>query len=99
MNKLQEVQVQITEMIKSDYPSPIFKVVDHNKMIFQFDNPSFHGESEIQIYDNDGDVIIFDGYGSTIDNNCDTVEKFMEDFKEVYELEKEQLIIHTSELF
>ena len=92
MSKLQEVQVQITEMIKSDYPNPIFKVVDHNKMIFQFDDPSFHGESEIEIYDNDGDVILFDGHGSTIDSNCETVEEFMNEFKEVYKLEQEMLV-------
>ena len=93
MSKLQEVQVQITEMIKSDYPNPIFKVVDHNKMIFQFDNPSFHGESEIEIY-NDGEdnVILFNGYGSTIDNNCQTVEEFMNEFKRVYKLEQEMLV-------
>lgn len=93
MINLQEVQVQITEMIKSDYPNPIFKVVDHNKMIFQFDDPSFHGESEIEVYkDPDGDVILFQGYGSTIDDNCQTVEEFMESFKRVYELEQEMLV-------
>ena len=93
MINLQEVQVQITEMIKSDYPNPIFKVVDHNKMIFQFDDPSFHGESEIEVYkDSDGDVILFQGYGSTIDDNCQTVEEFMESFKRVYELEQEMLV-------
>ena len=90
---LQEVQVQITEMIKSDYPNPIFKVVDHNKMIFQFDDPSFHGECEIEIYkDSDGDVILFQGYGSNIDDNCQTVEEFMESFKSVYALEQEMLV-------
>jgi hypothetical protein len=100
LQKLQEVQNQITEMIKSDYPKPIFNYSGGNRLEFQFDNPSFHGESEIGIYNNinpdDEEVILFEGYGSTIDNNCTTVEEFMNEFKKVYALEQEMLVEYVN---
>lgn len=100
MNKLQEVQKQITKMIKSDYPNPIFKHVDHNKMIFQFNDLSYHGGIEIEIYNEgeDIDIILDSNMGSTIDNNCQTVEEFMNEFKGVYKLEQEMLVEHTEQM-
>ena len=47
MNNLQQVQNAITEMIKSDYPNPIFSTRGHDVLIFQFDSESWNGEMEI----------------------------------------------------
>lgn len=80
MTNLQEVQVQITEMIKKDYPNPIFKVVNHDKMIFQFDAMSYHGEIEI--------IILKDGNLYMNAGNIECIgSQFMYDFKQVYKNE------------
>ena len=81
--KLQGVENQITEMIKSDYPYPIFKYTDRH-LEFQFDEMSYHGELYIELWD--GEV-----YMSTrrpVISDC-VGETFMETFKEVYQLEME----------
>jgi len=97
MNNLQQVQNAITEMIKSDYPKPIFKVVDHNKMIFQFDSESYNGEMEIYNVPNEG--IYLDGPYAFIQDSSETVDRFMNAFKDVYEQEQEQLQIYVNSMY
>ena len=82
--KLQGVENQITEMIESDYPYPIFKYTDRG-LVFQFDEMTAHGEIEIEV--SDGEVYMSTNHEySRVECKGDT---FMESFKEVYEAEME----------
>ena len=94
MNKVQQIQAQITEMIKSDYPNPIFTWKSPDIVKFQFDKSSFHGECMIEWNEEDG-------YSMTaylFDIECETIEEFMEQFKEIYEIELEQFEIFSDQL-
>lgn len=78
--KLQGVENQITEMIESDYPYPIFKYTDRG-LVFQFDEMSYHGTLTIEV--DNGEVSM-----STDNVDCEG-GTFMESFKEVYRFEME----------
>lgn len=97
MNNLQQVQNAITEMIKSDYPNPIFTTRGHDVLIFQFDSESWNGTMEILDVPNEG--IYLQGPYADIEENCETVELFMNEFKEIYLEEQRQLQIYVNEMY
>ena len=93
MNNLQEVQNKITEMIKSDYPEPIFKVTNDNEIEFQFDETSYNGIMTIT-QDNG---FYLEGPYVLIEDPSETVDVFMNEFKDLYEKELEELSIYEKQ--
>lgn len=84
MTDLQRVQDGITQMIKSDYPNPIFDWKGYDEVVFQFDSSSYHGELEIT----------FNGIGELYMDagNIECIgDTFMDDFKQVYQTELKEL--------
>jgi len=84
MTDLQRVQDEITQMIKSDYPKPIFDWKGYDEVVFQFDSSSYHGELEIT-FNSIGELYMDAGEFECIGDT------FMDDFKQVYQKELKKL--------
>lgn len=94
MKNLQEVQNKITEMIKSEYPEPIFKVINDNKIEFEFDEKSWNG---IMTITQDENGFYLEGTYADI-YHSKTIDLFINEFKDIYEEELEQLSIYEGKM-